>query len=703
MKNELMAVALALAVTAHAETVKVVEDFEQAKGEGWEQVPDAAVGRGAGATEQVSKSWDGLSLRVKGVPQEADGISFWVRTAEGRTAALTLGLFEWDDKQQVEAFGAHLWAAPSWHRHVVPFASMQRVWARAGNEKLEKEKVGTVQFQRLLYAGGLSSTRVVFDQVEFVKGAVQPSVEAKEPSSRIVVEAGRPAAKLKRFWRALSPADTVEQNTRFEGPDGEAMRVIGADRTFDFARIAWHTAPKANPWVRYTYGAPIYALDAAGKPVYRFDGQDALIANVVKCGLKPMILLHGMPAPLASDPKALIYGGSISPPSDYAQWGALVGEFVRHYVSLYGEKEVAQWYWEIWNEPDLWWFSWKLKEKDAGFDAYTKLYDYTSAAIAQALPKARLGGPTIAGFPRDYAARLLRHAVEGKNAATGGTGAPLSFLSYHCYDGAFGQMVKLYEAKDALAKLGKLGEVEVQITEYGDAIWGRRFATRYQAAALCHAIAAFAHAARTDNARIDGLYWFGLLRAFSPDCDAYFVEPNPKARMQATTLFLHVRNTLLAKPVYNAYRMLNSLDTAWLEVAGAHFGEPVHAIATLADDRSRLSVLVYNHDASSRETGGAARPVELTVRGLPFGGPVVVREFRIDPTHSDVFAAWEALASPAVSQITPAQVQKIKEHDGLEPGAPVRTQDLAKGGTWTTSLSLPPHSLALFVLTPKAP
>ena len=33
--------------------------------------------------------------------------------------------------------------------------------------------------------------------------------------------------------------------------------------------------------------------------------------------------------------------------------GELVGPFTHHLVERYGEEEVAQWYFEVWNEPNL--------------------------------------------------------------------------------------------------------------------------------------------------------------------------------------------------------------------------------------------------------------------------------------------------------------------------------------------------------------
>jgi xylan 1,4-beta-xylosidase len=680
----------------------VVQDFEGKPGTNWTATTEAAVGLRAGVCHRVFTAWGGFSLPLDGIPTDVDGIVFWIRTGDGRTAALSFGLFEWEGRKQLEAFGARIWATPHWQRYTFPLDRLSRVWAAAGNKKLDREKVRTLQFQRLIWSGrGLASDAVAFDHVEFVTGTKEPAVERRTPAVTLRVDAGRVVARLPRFWRAISPADTVEQNTFFEGPDGDAMRILAADRTFDYARITWHVNPTSSRWITYRYGRPIYTEDAEGNASYEFADQDTLVDNIIRCGLTPMMLLHGLPHPLASEPNPRPEGGNDCPPADYAKWQALVRAFAQHYVDKYGADEVATWYWEIWNEPDLWWQTWKLKGKDAGPEPHARLYDHAAAAITAACPDARIGGPAIAGYPRYYAKLLLQHAVQGTNAVTGGQGAPLAFLSHHGYSSPFDQMVKLYEQKDILDRLAPDRPIEVHVTEYGNAIWGYRQATRHQAASLCQAIDAYAYAARADNARVTWLFWFGVLRAFSGNCDAYFAPPDPKRRYQATTLFLHVKETLLAKPVCNAYRALKHLDQEWLPVSGAAFGDQVHALATRAADGKRVSILIYNHDPLDLQHTGRPVPVALSVANLPFGDRMAVDEFRIDSRHSDVFAAWEAEGSPAHGAITAEQVRRIKKHDRLEQVGPTRAVP-CPNGAWTTETSLEPHAVVLLVLTPRS-
>ena len=97
----------------------------------------------------------------------------------------------------------------------------------------------------------------------------------------------------------------------------------------------------------------------------------------------------------------------------------------KHCVERYGRAEVETWYWEVWNEPNIGYWQGTPEE-------FRKLHDYAIDAVRRALPTARVGGPDTAGggggkFLRDF----LEHCLRGTNYATGKTGTPLDFVSFH--------------------------------------------------------------------------------------------------------------------------------------------------------------------------------------------------------------------------------------------------------------------------------
>jgi xylan 1,4-beta-xylosidase len=119
-----------------------------------------------------------------------------------------------------------------------------------------------------------------------------------------------------------------------------------------------------------------------------------------------------------------IYTGWAYPPKDYAKWGELAYQWVKHCVDKFGRAEVEQWYWEVWNEPNIgYWHGTP--------DEFYKLHDFAVDAVRRALPTARVGGPDVAGSGGKFMQDFLEHNLRGTNYATGKTGTPMDFISFH--------------------------------------------------------------------------------------------------------------------------------------------------------------------------------------------------------------------------------------------------------------------------------
>jgi hypothetical protein len=92
-------------------------------------------------------------------------------------------------------------------------------------------------------------------------------------------------------------------------------------------------------------------------------------------------------------------------------------------VKHYRERNGAGWYWEIANEPDI--------GEDGGCpyrfkpDTYVRYYQHTAAAIRRADPRAKVGGPALAGWRSPILPALLDFCAAEK--------APLDFVSWHIY------------------------------------------------------------------------------------------------------------------------------------------------------------------------------------------------------------------------------------------------------------------------------
>ena len=178
-----------------------------------------------------------------------------------------------------------------------------------------------------------------------------------------------------------------------------------------------------------------YTEDPNGNPVYDWTITDKIFDTYIQHNLKPYVQIGFMPKALSTRPdlyptptdptqRVPVDAGQAYPPKDYNKWRNLAYEWVNHCIQRYGQAEVQQWYWEVWNEPNI--SYWKGTPEE-----YYKLYDYAVDGVRRALPTARVGGPEQAGGGGKFLHDFLQHCIDGPNKATGKTGSPIDFISFH--------------------------------------------------------------------------------------------------------------------------------------------------------------------------------------------------------------------------------------------------------------------------------
>jgi xylan 1,4-beta-xylosidase len=162
----------------------------------------------------------------------------------------------------------------------------------------------------------------------------------------------------------------------------------------------------------------VYSEDKNGKPVYNFQYIDALYDSILDIGMKPFVEFSFMPESLKTNDKTIFWWkGNISPPKDYDKWQNLIHELVKHWTQRYGQDEVKQWYFEVWNEPNLdFFFSGTQTE-------YFKLYRHTAKAIKDVSSEYRVGGPATAG--RAWVKETIDFTTKNN--------VPIDFIATHDY------------------------------------------------------------------------------------------------------------------------------------------------------------------------------------------------------------------------------------------------------------------------------
>ncbi len=227
-----------------------------------------------------------------------------------------------------------------------------------------------------------STRRVIAVDYSQVKGK-------HNKSFRLVVGAGRAHEGLRADWQrdlALAHRECGFRYIRFHGLLQDEMGVYGEDKE--------------------------------GNSVYNFQYIDALYDAILNIGMKPFVEFGFMPQALASGDKTVFWWkGNITPPKDYGKWGRLIQALVKHWTVRYGAAEVKQWYFEVWNEPNLDIF-WSGSQSD-----YFKLYEATVRAIKKVSQDYRVGGPATAGH--GWIPETIAFAAQNR--------VPIDFISTHDY------------------------------------------------------------------------------------------------------------------------------------------------------------------------------------------------------------------------------------------------------------------------------
>jgi xylan 1,4-beta-xylosidase len=328
-----------------------------------------------------------------------------------------------------------------------------------------------------------------------------------------------------------------------------------------------------------------------------------LYERLASLGLRPIVELGFMPRALARDAEETVftYEGIISPPTDVATWGRVVGAFVGALVDHFGIEEVRQWAFEVWNEPNLGVF-WSGSRDD-----YFALYDEAVGAIRRVDEHLRVGGPATAAV--GWIGAFLDHVVD--------VGSPLDFLATHVYG------VPPLALRPALEARG-LDHVATWWTEWGvtpthfhpvnDAAFGAPFVLAGMKAAS-HVADALAYWVATDH----------------------FEELGRPPRLFHGGFGLQTVGNL-RKPRYWALALAHQQgrEQVAMHLSGDGAGGLVDGWATRHDDGT-IDVLVWNGTLDQSRIDGDPlldRDVRVGVTGAP--GPCRVSVARIDDEHSNV-------------------------------------------------------------------
>jgi xylan 1,4-beta-xylosidase len=400
----------------------------------------------------------------------------------------------------------------------------------------------------------------------------------------------------------------------------------------------------------------VYNEDEHGNPVYNFAYVDSIYDGLLKNGVRPFVEISFMPKKLAFNPDALHpfwYKQNVSPPKSMERWDDLIQHFAQHLVERYGIDEVSQWYFEVWNEPNIDFWNGIPRQ-----ESYFELYDHTARTLKSVSPRLRVGGPATAAA--QWVPEFLQHTADNH--------VPVDFVSTHGYaDDTVHNMFGTNEdiAMDdrvgrAVAKIR--GEINHSTTPHLPLFWTEwNVPGMMEARDTIYVGPALANTVRECDGNVDMLsFW-----TFSD----VFEEGGPTSTPFRGDFGLRAFDGI-NKPSYYAYGLLHQLGDQ-------RIASPSNNVIVTRTANGNLAIAAWN--LVDPDKHGATHQLTLHLSGVAQNAKAAIQQ--VDETHGNVLPQWAAMGKP--KNPTPAQAEQLNRETAL--AAP--EQNTLRNGTLHLTLS----------------
>ena len=403
------------------------------------------------------------------------------------------------------------------------------------------------------------------------------------------------------------------------------------------------------------------------KFLYSFFNADQVFDFLLSIGMKPFVELSFMPGELASGSKTVFnYKANVTPPANYKQWSTLIKRLLSHWGQRYGAKEVNEWFFEVWNEPNLKAF-WNGTQRD-----YFRFYRYTAEAIKQVDAALRVGGPATARS--EWIEEFVDFCERGK--------VPADFISTHYYPTDGFESDRDTEVQLFKSQRGIMREMAqnvrrrargrpVYYTEWNSSS-DQRDPLHDESYAAAFAVTSIMEA----RGLVEGYSFWTFSDIFAEN---YF----PSVPFHGGFGLLNLHG--IPKPTYRAFELLHNVGTRQSLVDGLH--ETVDCAVIQGD--SRLTVLLTNHTTPGHSI--ETEHIEIRLDNAP--EPVAAHTRRIDAEHANPKSLWVEMGQP--EYLSPDAVERLHKASRLaEERQSISYQDKSV----FLRTSLPPHSVAAITI-----
>jgi xylan 1,4-beta-xylosidase len=385
--------------------------------------------------------------------------------------------------------------------------------------------------------------------------------------------------------------------------------------------------------------------DKNGSLRYNWQMLDELFDFMLAAKVRPFVELSFMPKALASGEQTVFsWKCNVTMPRSLDEWSQCVRTVLGHWVERYGIGEVRQWYFEVWNEPNL-------RDFFAGTqEDYFKLYQASASAVKQVDGAFRVGGPSSA----------RGSWVEEFLAFCAATRTPVDFVSTHIYadDDAFFTTQPGFQSKylgpDYIANVVKhvhemvrgsaFPHIQIFWTEWNsswhpDSPWRE---TANHGAFILRTI-------RKVTPYVDGFSYWVLTDVYE---EGFY--PNKAF----TNMYGLVNLNGLRKPSYFAYHCLAILGNSAKPLDCAGLDDNLNGWRAV--HRKGCDILLYYYQDWSVTLAPPSRTVTLSLTKMKRAAIS-----RIDAANNNIIAAWNAMGAP--DNPTPKQIDKLRSKNEFSP------------------------------------
>jgi xylan 1,4-beta-xylosidase len=483
-----------------------------------------------------------------------------------------------------------------------------------------------------------------------------PAIAQPAPET-VVIDARAPAHPFPHFWEHIFGSGRAVLSLR----DSYRRDLRQVKQVTEMRYVRFHAI--------FHDEVGVYDEDAQGQPLFNFSYVDQIYDGLLANGVRPFVELSFMPKKLAAREalQSFWYRPNVSPPKDYGKWDEMITQFVKHLVERYGIDEVSQWYFEVWNEPNL--DFWAGEPRQA---TYFELYDHTARDIKAVSPRLRVGGPATAQAA--WADAFIHHCAENK--------VPVDFISSHVYgndrsEDVFGTHEEIPRDRMVCRAVAKVhDQIRASPMPKLPLLWSEFNAsymnepmvtdTTYMGPWLADTI-------RQCDGLVDEMSYWTFSEVF---------EEQGVVKQPFYGGFGLIAAGGIPKPAFNAFLLLHRLGEKRLAISSDS------ALVTQRADGT-LVVAAWNMVAPGAQ--GPAKEVEFQFEHAHFSRVEVTR---LDPDHGDMHKVYEAMGSPRYP--TKEQIAKLRAAARLSPS---ETHEVKNA---SVTIRIPAQGLVLLEAKPSS-